>query len=282
MYQANVVNVMIASPSDVAAERQAIQAIIHGWNSVHAEDRKTVLMPIMWETHSTPEMGDRAQAIINRQVLERCDLLVAVFWTRLGSPTGDSPSGTVEEIRKHLAAGRPALIYFSKQPVDPESIDAKQYDALKAFRAECEKNGLIAKYDSLQEFGNMFSRHLAQIVRDRFPNADVMGNVDAVAPIQPPVPQLSEEAKRLLVAAADGHGDVMCLGTLSGTIIQAGGHSMAKQGDRRDEARWKAAITELVNEGLLEPRGYKGEVFAVTHAGYQLAELLKPQMQSPS
>ena len=160
-YPANVVNIMIASPSDVAKERQLITMIIHDWNSIHAEDRRTVLMPIAWETHSTPEMGDRGQAIINRQVLDKCDLLVAVFWTRLGSPTRDSASGTVEEIRKHLAAHRPAMIYFSGAPVDPESIDPEQYKALKAFRKECENNGLIAKYDSMEDCANQFSRHLA-------------------------------------------------------------------------------------------------------------------------
>jgi hypothetical protein len=47
-YQANIVNVMIASPGDVAPERQAIETIIHNWNSVNAEDRQTVLMPIKW------------------------------------------------------------------------------------------------------------------------------------------------------------------------------------------------------------------------------------------
>jgi hypothetical protein len=117
-YQATAVNVMIASPGDVGAERQAIQCIIHNWNSMNSEERRTVLMPIMWETHSTPVMGDRAQAIVNRQVLAKCDLLVAVFWTRLGSPTGSSPSGTVEEIQEHLRSGKPAMIYFSKKTGD--------------------------------------------------------------------------------------------------------------------------------------------------------------------
>ena len=50
-----------------------------------------ILMPVGWDTHASPEMGDRAQAIINKQVLKNADLVVAAFWTRLGSPTGVSP-----------------------------------------------------------------------------------------------------------------------------------------------------------------------------------------------
>ena len=61
-----------------------------------------MLLPVGWETHATPAMGDRPQAIINKQILAGCDLLVAVFWTRLGSPTGAAASGTVEEIEEHL------------------------------------------------------------------------------------------------------------------------------------------------------------------------------------
>src|SRR5206468_6654815 len=104
-YTATVVKVMIASPSDVPQERRLARDVIEEWNAIHAEDRGIVLMPVGWETHSSPEMGDRPQAIINRQLLRNSDLLIAVFWTRLGSPTGAAQSGTVEEIEEHLGAG---------------------------------------------------------------------------------------------------------------------------------------------------------------------------------
>jgi hypothetical protein len=83
-YTARVVKVMITSPSDVAKERQLIRDVIQEWNAVHAEDRKVVLMPVGWETHSAPDMGDRPQAIINKQLLESCDLLVGCRWTIVG------------------------------------------------------------------------------------------------------------------------------------------------------------------------------------------------------
>jgi len=274
-YQATVINVMIASPGDVASERQLIQTLIHDWNSLNAEEYQTVLMPITWETHSTPEMGDRAQSIINRQVLERCDLLVAVFWTRLGSPTGTSPSGTVEEIRKHVAAGKPAMIYFSKNPVALDSVDIQQYESLKNFRSECEANGLISTYDNLHEFGHKFNRHLMQVTRECFrETSDLRGEGLIVSAVLSGT-TLSDEAKRLLVAAADSDGTVMRVLVMEGTIIQAGGQQMAEMGDRRDEARWEAALQELVERGLLEPRGHKGEVFAVTNRGYEQADILK-------
>src|SRR4051794_33094357 len=110
---------MVASPSDVAQERVIVREILAEWNAIHSEDRKIVLMPLLWEANAAPAMGDRPQAIINGQLLKNADLLVAMFWTRIGSPTGVAKSGTVEEIEEHLKAGKPAMIYFSSAPVRP-------------------------------------------------------------------------------------------------------------------------------------------------------------------
>src|SRR5260370_20274477 len=85
-YRAKVVKVMIASPSDVPGARQAIRNVIQEWNFAHSEDKNIVLMPVGWESHSTPSMGDRPQAIINKQVLAGCDLLIAVFGPSWGHP----------------------------------------------------------------------------------------------------------------------------------------------------------------------------------------------------
>jgi hypothetical protein len=53
-YQAKVLEVMIASPGDVTAERQIVREVLNGWNVMHARARKAILMPVGWETHSAP------------------------------------------------------------------------------------------------------------------------------------------------------------------------------------------------------------------------------------
>lgn len=69
--------VMIASPSDVDTERHQVREVIHEWNVIHAAHRQMVLLPVGWETHAAPAMGDRAQAIINERVLQDWDLEAA-------------------------------------------------------------------------------------------------------------------------------------------------------------------------------------------------------------
>jgi len=193
-YDARVVKVMIASPGDVSTERQIVREVLNEWNCIHSEDRGLVLLPIGWETHSTPQMGDRPQAIINEQVLADCDLLVAIFWTRIGTPTGNAVSGTVEEIEEHLHAGKPAMLYFSSAPVRPDSVDEEQYRALKEFKQECFKLGLVEAYESLGEFRDKFSRQLSQtIIRGFVGTSASKSEADDYLPIQPDVPVLGEK-----------------------------------------------------------------------------------------
>ncbi len=189
VYQAQVVKVMIASPGDVLEERELIREAIADWNSSHAEQEKTVLVPVMWETDATPEMGDRPQEIINRQLLRNCALLVAVFWTRLGTPTGKAPGGTVEEIQEHIQAGKPVMIYFSQRPSTPHDLDRAQYESLETFRRECEKNGLIAYYDTPDSLKGKLRRNLVGIVRRRFPRGAVPNVANTSPPGSPPETQ---------------------------------------------------------------------------------------------
>ena len=274
-YTATAVNVMMASPGDVSRERRLARDVIEEWNAIHAQDRRVVLMPVGWETHSSPEMGDRAQAIINRQVLSNCDLLIAVFWTRLGTPTGAAPSGTVEEIAEHLAAGKQAMIYFSSAPVRLDSADNAQYTALLAFRESCRQRGLVEGYDDLTQFREKLARQLAQTVIRQFTSVDVSA-ADAQSSPQAEPPAISSAAQELLVEASqDNNGVVMRIGHLGGTNVMTNGRNFVEGSDARSIARWRGAVDELQRNGFIEDRGGKGEVFSVTDEGYRVADLLR-------
>jgi hypothetical protein len=274
-YRASVIKVMIASPSDVAIERTIIRDVIYEWNAVHSEDRGIVLMPVGWESHSSPAMGDRPQEIINKQILKGCDLLVAVFWTKFGTPTGKADSGTAEEIDEHLASGKPALIYFSSEPVVPDSIDVDQYRAVKEFEREKMSKGLIERYESKTEFREKLARQLAQTVIREFGKSNA---AEDDLPISNDVSEhqqipITDAARELLIEAAkDKSGVVMRLDTMSGSHIQTNGRDFIQSGDSRTAARWRGAVDELERLGFVEDRGGKREVFFVTHQGYEAAE----------
>lgn len=285
-YTASVLPVMIASPGDVLEHREIIRDVVHEWNYINALHTNVVLMPVAWETHSSPELGTRAQELINERILRDCDLLVAVFWTRLGTPTGESMSGSVEEIERHLAAGKPAMVYFSTAPVAQEALDIEQYRLLGEFRAWCNDKGLTETVENIVEFRQTFSRQLQIKLHDNPYLRAIVESASAIPGVgKPTILQgpsaddglhLSEEAGQLLLeAATDQHGTILKAVTFGGQFIQTNGKTFGDPSDRRSMARWEYALDQLVSLEFVAARGFKGEVYEVTEPGYQLAERIR-------
>jgi hypothetical protein len=272
-YPATAFRVMIASPSDVHDERRIAQEVIADWNAIHSEDESIVLLPLTWERDSTPIQGNRPQAIINAQVLEKADILIAIFWTRIGSPTGVAPSGTVEELREHVAAQKPALLYFSSAPVHPDTVEAEQIAALREFKEEAKTRGLYEPFDSPDDFRRKFTRHLAQLVVDNAVFAEARSDLrDTASLIEPIELTFSKEARMLLKEASEGNGRIMNLRFLGGASVQANERNFVEPGNRRSHAEWEGALYELSSLGYVKDLGHKGEVFEVTREGYKAAD----------
>lgn len=146
-------------------ERQAATQAINEWNALHAAADGAVLLPIMWETHAMPEAGVRPQGAINHQLVAACDLLVGMFWTKLGTSTGVAESGTVEEINRFLGSHRPAMLYFSRRPIDPTKIDSEQHARLRQFQDDTYQKALIGSFNSLDDLRLVLLRDLTRQIR---------------------------------------------------------------------------------------------------------------------
>jgi Domain of unknown function (DUF4062) len=165
-FESQTYRVLIASPSDMAKERKAATEAVNDWNAQHAVAESIVLLLVKWETHATPKSGVRPQEAINYQLVRRCDILVGMFWTRFGSSTGVAESGTVEEIDQFVASGKPALLYFSNRPIDPNKIAVKQHKKLKAFKNATYKRALTGVFAGLNDLRQTLVRHLMEQVRE--------------------------------------------------------------------------------------------------------------------
>lgn len=145
--------IVVSSPSDIIEELDVVYEVIDYWNITNSDDYGAMLEPVSWKTHATSEIGDRPQAIINKQLeLKDCDILVAIFWTRLGTPTGKAESGTIEEIEEFKKAHKPVSIYFSSFPVSPKNIDIEQYSRLSEIIEKYKNDGLVIDYNSFEQF----------------------------------------------------------------------------------------------------------------------------------
>jgi hypothetical protein len=163
---AKIYRVFIASPRDVTEERNIIKEQINSWNTIHAENQQMMLMPIGWETEATPSLEARGQEVINRQLVDNCDLLIGVFWNRLGTQTPEAESGTVEEIERARSQGKRCIIYFSYREISLEKADLVQYERLQEYKRKLQAEGLTDSYKTHDEFNEKVFRHITSAVLD--------------------------------------------------------------------------------------------------------------------
>lgn len=275
-FPATVYSVFIASPGDVQEERQIVREVVFDWNSAHVKSTKAILYPIGWETDAYPDTGGHPQAIINRQLVADADVLVAIFWARVGTTTPEAPSGTVEEINRHVSSGKPAMIYFSGRDPKPD-VDLDQLKGVRELKKKFQSEALFDTFKSLEEFRQKFSRQLAKRMSEHLES-----NAPATTSGYPTPPlrvsalsrldtSVASEAVRLLQEAARSQSrEILRRNVLGGFQISANRKDFINDGERRTQARWKAALDELERQQFVEAvgtSGPSGQIYRVTHAG---------------
>jgi len=266
VFTANVLKVMIASPGDVAKEREIVAQEIYRWNDANAVARELILQPVRWETHSSPQMGAQPQEILNEHLLADADIVIGIFGTRVGTATKDFISGTVEEIKRHVTAGKLVMLYFSHVPVDPNSIDREQWDLLQSFKQECRESGLYAEFSSHEEFRGLFGQHLT--IELNKPKYRWISRPSLFA--QPHEPDLDQNAVELLLAAAsDKNGYVMIGSTMGGFHLQSDDRNFVDD-SARSVALWKRVLQNLTQLGYLKERNE--DVYEITAEGFERAD----------
>jgi len=271
MYQANVLSIMIVSPSDVIQEREIVKQTIFEWNAIHSEKTGIVLQPVGWDINSYPQMGDHPQDIINQQVLNNADIIVAIFWTRIGTKTKEYDSGSIEEITKHVGSGKDALLYFNTLPVIEESIDKTQYIKLLEYKKTIQQEGYYWEYDSLLNFNKLFYRHLSLLINSKYLDLEhKIVNLDEAFSKN----ALGDKAKEILnELSQDSRGILQRFQFLSGFSVETNGKEFGSDSyDPRVIATVEEAIQQLEENGYINATNSKRELFQITAKGYKYCE----------
>lgn len=125
MYNAKVFHIMIGTPSDINEEVAIVKETVHNWNDLNSERERIVLLPKHLASSTYPISGVRPQESINKQIVLKSDLLICIFGARLGAPTGNEMSGSIEEINEHLKAGKVVMVFFKNSgsyDIDPDQL----------------------------------------------------------------------------------------------------------------------------------------------------------------
>jgi hypothetical protein len=163
-----LVKVTLCGPSDVAREIALATEVINEWNCQHGEQRGFWVKHQHWSTDSYPDAQETGQGAINKQLIDSTDILVAIFWSRIGTATANAESGTVEEIQRAIKRGRKVMVYFSDLEPLPPGAPSDQLNRLWAFRQQLRAHRSCWTFQSRSRFRDDFANHLA-LVLNGFP-----------------------------------------------------------------------------------------------------------------
>lgn len=153
-----VYDLLVSCPSDVDEAVDFIKNTIEDFNRGLGRVNNISVQIKHWRTDSYPQGGDSPQNILNKQFINQCDAVVAVFGTRFGTPTESYGSGTEEEIVNMIKSDKQVFLYFLKQKVDLDEVDLEQYKKVEEFKKEYE--GLYDNVDSYSTLEKKFANHL--------------------------------------------------------------------------------------------------------------------------
>ena len=107
-----VCRLMISCPSDVKTEVEIINRVVDNINDSIGISMDIFVKTLYWSKNVMPEAGNYPQSIINKQILDKSDAIIAIFGNRIGSPTQHYESGTIEEIELMIQKGKQVFVYF--------------------------------------------------------------------------------------------------------------------------------------------------------------------------
>jgi hypothetical protein len=167
-----VLQVFVASPSDVSEERVILDAVVAELNRTWAGTLGLTFEVLKWETHARPGFDVDPQAVVNSQIPDDYDVFIGILWSRLGTATGRAASGTVEEFERaysrFMATGSvpEIMLYFKDAPISPSKIDATQFATLQEFRNSLSgKGGLFSTFEDQPGFEASLRAHLSAIAQ---------------------------------------------------------------------------------------------------------------------
>lgn len=165
-----VCRLMISCPSDVKTEIEIINKVVDNINDSIGMSMDIFVKTLHWSRNVMPEAGDFPQSIINKQILDKSDAIIAIFGNKIGSPTQYYESGTVEEIEEMIKEGKQVFVFFSDKPIRRSERNEKEEKKVEAFKRKYRNRGIYVEYGSDEEFSEIITRNLTRYLTTELAN----------------------------------------------------------------------------------------------------------------
>ena len=159
----------LASPGDVANEREIVKKVISEFNVQYVRELKSTISLMTWENNTHPAFGNYPQSVISQQIGEY-DIFVGILWSKFGTPTPSYGSGTEEEFNNAYDKFKSnpneirIMIYFNQDGVPINDIDIEQIAKIKNFKQKLSPLGGYYFDFSSNDFEGLFRRHIYDVI----------------------------------------------------------------------------------------------------------------------
>lgn len=163
--------VLLSAPGDTVAECAAAEEELLKINRTHSAETGIDFFPIDWRRDSRADSGDEPQKLLNKQIVEDADIILAIFKERFGTPTKDYGSGTEEEIELGLSMGKTVLVYFWSPPVNFTPKDPSQFEKIGEFRKSIQSGAMYQSFDTEKKLRNQVTHDFTKLLFELESNA---------------------------------------------------------------------------------------------------------------
>ncbi|MBR3327063.1 MAG: hypothetical protein IKG22_07045 [Atopobiaceae bacterium] len=156
--------VLLSAPGDAAHECEIADEELQKINRTHSSETGIDFYPTDWRRDSRADSGDEPQKLLNRQIVEDADIILAIFKERFGTPTSQYGSGTEEEIMLGLEMGKPVLVYFWNPRPDFVPKDANQYAKIGALRSRLQSKVMYQVFSDEAALRNKITHDFTKLL----------------------------------------------------------------------------------------------------------------------
>lgn len=156
-------DMLISCPGDVEYAVDIAKEVIDEFNQQFQDTLGIGIRYRYWKNSAYAQSGAKPQQLLNKQFVEQCDLAIAIFKNRFGTPTDKYGSGTEEEIEIMLQADRQVFMYFDESPVSTTNIELQQLKKVRDFkRKHSADRGVCCSFNSPEEFRRVLNAHITR------------------------------------------------------------------------------------------------------------------------
>ena len=275
MFQSNTYRIMIGNPSDIVEEVSIAKEVILKWSCLNAESHNIVLLPLHWTDNAYPGTGQHPQKMLDRILVDKSDMLICIFGSKIGTATDTHDSGSIEEIEEHIKAGKQVMIFF-KRNGNVLNIDLNQIKKLQSFRNRIKNTTMWWEYDSANDFRKLLEDKLQLFINDHWLNQPIV----ATKTEEPEIKYKYGEFELVIFSKwANNTVDkqYMAVWTRLGLEVHMGYHNGYTFARGEELAEFEDYINRLCDDGLIkyDKTNDKGiKIYSITKKGYDFARTL--------